>query len=124
MLTAVVGLAVGLQSLWIARALDRIHATLDRLEVRFDHIENVVQRDHAERIARLKARFDVIGSLTVATPFGERGAARGRAPRRARPLVSQAATFSEIALLPPVREIFLGHCSAGFGTRISTMPSL
>lgn len=29
-LTAVVGLAVGLRSFWITRALDRIHATLDR----------------------------------------------------------------------------------------------
>jgi hypothetical protein len=35
-LTAVVGLAVGLQSCWVAGALDRIHATLDRLDVRFD----------------------------------------------------------------------------------------
>jgi hypothetical protein len=57
-LTAVVGLAVGLQSFWIARALDRIHAALDRLDARFDHIEGVVLRDHAERIARLEARFD------------------------------------------------------------------
>lgn len=57
-LTAVVGLAVGLQSFWIARALDRIHMTLDRIDVRFDHVEGVVLRDHAERIARLEARLD------------------------------------------------------------------
>jgi hypothetical protein len=56
-LTSVVG-AVGLQSFWIARSLDRIHATLDRLDGRFDLIEGVVLRDHAERIARLEARFD------------------------------------------------------------------
>jgi uncharacterized membrane protein len=57
-LTAVVGLAVGLQSFWIAHALDRIHATLDRLDARFDRVEGVVLREHAERIARLEARFD------------------------------------------------------------------
>ena len=57
-LTAVVALAVGLQSFWIAHALGRIYATLDRLDTRFDHIEGVVLRDHAERIARLEARFD------------------------------------------------------------------
>ena len=57
-LTAVVGLAVGLQSFWIAQALDRIYATLDRIDARLDHIEGVVLRDHAERIARLEARFD------------------------------------------------------------------
>lgn len=57
-LTAVVALAIGLQSFWIAHALDRINATLDRLDRRFDHVEGVVLRDHAERIARLEARFD------------------------------------------------------------------
>ena len=57
-LTAVVGLAVGLQSFWIARPLDRIHATLERLDARLSHIESVVLRDHSERIARLEARFD------------------------------------------------------------------
>jgi hypothetical protein len=54
-LTAVVGLAVGLQSFWIAHALDRIHATLDRLDGRLDDVEGVVLRDHGERIARLEA---------------------------------------------------------------------
>ncbi len=49
---------IGLQSFWIARALDRIHATLDRLDGRFDHVQGVVLRDHAERIARLEARLD------------------------------------------------------------------
>jgi hypothetical protein len=57
-LTAVVGLAVGLQSFWIAHALDRVYGKLDRLDARFDHVEGVVLRDHAERIARLEARFD------------------------------------------------------------------
>jgi hypothetical protein len=57
-LTAVIGLAVGLQSFWIAHALDRIYTKLDRLDARFDHVEGVVLRDHAERIARLEARFD------------------------------------------------------------------
>ena len=45
----------GLQALWISRALDRVHATLDRLDSRFDHVEGVVLRDHGERIARLEA---------------------------------------------------------------------
>ena len=44
----------GLQALWISRALDRIHATLDRLDSRFDHVEGDVLRDHGERIARLE----------------------------------------------------------------------
>jgi uncharacterized membrane protein len=57
-LTAVVGLAVGLQSFWIAQALDRVHAALDRIDARLDHIEGVVLREHSERIARLEARFD------------------------------------------------------------------
>ena len=57
-LTAVVSLAVGLQSFWIAHVLDRMNATLERLDARFDHVERVVLRDHAERIARLEARFD------------------------------------------------------------------
>jgi hypothetical protein len=56
--TAVIALAVGLQTFWIAHALDRIHVTLDRIDARLDHIEGVVVRDHAERIARLEARFD------------------------------------------------------------------
>jgi hypothetical protein len=45
----------GLQALWISRALDRVHATLDRLDSKFDHVEGVVLRDHGERIARLEA---------------------------------------------------------------------
>jgi hypothetical protein len=45
----------GLQALWISRALDRIHSTLDRLGARFDHVDGVVLRDHGERIARLEA---------------------------------------------------------------------
>ncbi len=45
----------GLQALWISRALDRVHATLDRLDSRFDHVEGVVLRDYGERIARLEA---------------------------------------------------------------------
>jgi hypothetical protein len=39
---------------WISRALDRVHATLDRLDAKFDHVEGVVRRDHGERIARLE----------------------------------------------------------------------
>ena len=50
--------AVGLQSYWIGQALDRIHATLERLDARLSHVEGVILRDHAERIARLEARFD------------------------------------------------------------------
>ena len=45
----------GLQALWISRALDRVHATLDRLDSRFDHVEGVVLRDLGERVARLEA---------------------------------------------------------------------
>ena len=48
----------GLQALWISRALDRVHATLDRLDARFDQVEGVVLRDHGERIARLEAARD------------------------------------------------------------------
>jgi hypothetical protein len=47
-----------LQALWISRALGRVHATLDRLDSRFDHVEGVVLRDHGERIARLEAHLD------------------------------------------------------------------
>jgi hypothetical protein len=47
-----------LQALWISRALDRVHATLDRLDSRFDHVEGVVLRDHGERITRLEAHLD------------------------------------------------------------------
>lgn len=46
---------VGLQGLWISRALDRVDARLDRIDTRLDRIEGVVLRDHAERIARLEA---------------------------------------------------------------------
>lgn len=45
----------GLQALWISRALDRVHATLERLDSRFDHVEGVILREHGERIARLEA---------------------------------------------------------------------
>jgi len=45
----------GLQAVWITRALDRVHSTLDRLDSKLDHIEGVVLRDHAERIARLES---------------------------------------------------------------------
>jgi hypothetical protein len=45
----------GLQALWISRALDRVHAALDRLDSRFDHVEGVVLREHGGRIARLEA---------------------------------------------------------------------
>jgi hypothetical protein len=48
----------GLQALWIARALDRVYVALDQLDARLSHIETVVLRDHAERLARLEARFD------------------------------------------------------------------
>lgn len=45
----------GLQALWISRALERIYTALDRVDSRLDHIERVVLRDHADRIARLEA---------------------------------------------------------------------
>ena len=48
----------GVQALWISRALDRVYAALDRLDVRLDHIERVVLRDHGARIARLEAERD------------------------------------------------------------------
>jgi hypothetical protein len=44
-----------IQALWISRALDRVHQTLDRLGSRFDRVEGVVLKDHGERIARLEA---------------------------------------------------------------------
>jgi hypothetical protein len=49
---------IGLQTLWISRALDRVDAALDRIDARLDRLEGVVLREHAERIARLEARFD------------------------------------------------------------------
>ena len=45
----------GVQALWITRALDRIYAALARVDSRLDHMERVVLRDHADRIARLEA---------------------------------------------------------------------
>jgi hypothetical protein len=45
----------GLQALWISRALDRVYAALDRLDLKLDHLEGAVLRDLAERIARLEA---------------------------------------------------------------------
>ena len=48
----------GVQALWISRALDRVYAALERLDVRLDHIERVVLRDHGARIARLEAERD------------------------------------------------------------------
>ena len=39
----------GVQALSISRALDRLYAALDRLDVRLDHIERVVLRDHGDR---------------------------------------------------------------------------
>ena len=45
----------GLQALWISHAFDRVHATLDRLDARFDHVEGAVLRGYGERIARLEA---------------------------------------------------------------------
>jgi len=47
-----------MQAFWISRALDRVPATLDRIDLRLDGSEGGVRRDHAERIARLKARHD------------------------------------------------------------------
>lgn len=52
----------GLQALWITRALDRVHVTLDRLDSRFDHVEGAVLREHGERIARLEAAQDSVSS--------------------------------------------------------------
>jgi hypothetical protein len=44
----------GVQAFWIARALDRVYAALDRVDTRLDSIEGVV-REQGERIARLEA---------------------------------------------------------------------
>ena len=55
-LTAVVGVLVGLQTFSISRALDRVDASLGRLDARLVHIEGNVLRDHGERIARLEGR--------------------------------------------------------------------
>ena len=49
------GALTGVQALWVAPALDRVYAALERLDSRLDHMERVVLRDHAERIARLEA---------------------------------------------------------------------
>ena len=53
---------IGLQTLWISHALDRVYARfdgldarLDRIDLRLDRIDGVALRDHAERIARLEA---------------------------------------------------------------------
>lgn len=53
-LVSAVAAFTGLQALWISRALDRVHASLDRLDAKFDHVEGLVLRDHGERIARLE----------------------------------------------------------------------
>ena len=45
----------GIQALWISRALDRVYASLDRIDSRLDHIERVVLSDYGERISRLEA---------------------------------------------------------------------
>jgi hypothetical protein len=37
--TAVIGLAIGLQTFWIARALDGLGRRLDRVDTRLDRIE-------------------------------------------------------------------------------------
>jgi hypothetical protein len=54
--TALVGALIGLQTFWISRALDRVDASLVRLDARLAHIEGKVLRDHGERIARLEQR--------------------------------------------------------------------
>jgi hypothetical protein len=46
---AVVVPLVGLQTFWIARALDRV-------DHRLEHLDTTIVRDHGERIARLKTR--------------------------------------------------------------------
>ena len=43
--TAVIGLVVGLQTFWVARALDALGARLDRIELRLDRIEERVGRE-------------------------------------------------------------------------------
>ena len=45
-----------LQSFWIGRSLDAVRERLERLDTRFDRVEDVVLRDHGERIARLEER--------------------------------------------------------------------
>jgi len=49
---------MGLQTIWISHALDRVYARfdwiaarLDRIDSRLDRIDGVALRDHAERIA-------------------------------------------------------------------------
>jgi len=56
---------MGLQTLWISHALDRVYARfegidtrLDRIDLRLDRIDGAVLRDLGERIARLEAAHD------------------------------------------------------------------
>ena len=46
--------SAGVQAYWIARALDRVGARIDRLDVRLDGIEGLL-REQGERIAHLEA---------------------------------------------------------------------
>jgi hypothetical protein len=39
----------GLQAFWISRALDRVHATLDRLELKFDQVSEPIAGLEATR---------------------------------------------------------------------------
>jgi hypothetical protein len=50
-----VGILIGVQTFWIARALDRVDRALDVVERRLERIENML-RDQGERIARLETK--------------------------------------------------------------------
>jgi hypothetical protein len=45
---------MGLQTLWISHALDRVYARFDGIDARLDRIDARLG-DHAERISRLEA---------------------------------------------------------------------
>jgi HAMP domain-containing protein len=54
-LVAALAAFTGMQALWVARALDRLEARVDRVDARLGVIETLL-RDQGERIARLEER--------------------------------------------------------------------
>jgi hypothetical protein len=54
-LVAALAAFTGMQAFWVARALDRLEARVDRVEAMLGVIETLL-RDQGERIARLQER--------------------------------------------------------------------